>query len=435
MKAWEASLPQFYQSNPYKSAIQLQFCMDNSIIKTMRRTIEPMLQDLSQHFRVLLLTGMRQVGKTTVLKGLCEQDRSYVTLDNQADLQLARSEPRLFFQTYKPPVLIDEIQYAPELFPVIKEIVDTRQERGLIWLAGSQQFHLVRNIQESLAGRVVICNLMGFSLAEQCDRALSSIPFIPRLETPAAPVRRDLGETFKIIWQGSFPEGVQLGEKYWKNYYSSYVKTYLDRDVRDLITVRDQLQFHTFLKIIASRTGQELNMADIARDCGIAQNTAKAWLSVLESSGIIFLLPPFSANISKRVTKRPKLYFLDTGLCSFLTDWLSSESLASGAMRGAIFETFVVAEILKSYLHNGIEPQLYYYRDNNGREIDLIISQDNILYPVEIKVTASPNLAMTKNFTVLQQTKQPRGTGALICLTDKPRPLSQDIIALSLWDI
>lgn len=401
----------------------------------MNRTIEPVLKDLSQRFRVLLLTGMRQVGKTTVLKKLCEQDRTYVTLDNNADLQLARTEPQLFFQTYKPPVLIDEIQYAPELFPVIKEIVDTNPTKGLIWLTGSQQFHLMKNIQESLAGRVVICNLMGFSLAEQKDRAFFHKPFIPSMETSFSPLRKDFLETFKIIWQGSFPESVKLGDKYWQNYYSSYVKTYLDRDVRDLITVRNQLQFHSFLKIIASRTAQELNMADIAKECGMSLNTVKSWLSVLESSGIIYFLQPYSTNISKRVTKRPKIYFLDTGLCSYLTDWSSSKTLASGAMRGAIFETFVVGEILKSYLHNGLGPQLYYYRDNNGKEIDLIISQDNTLYPVEIKMSANPTLAMTKNFSVLQETGFSQGTGALICLTDRPRPLAKNVISLSLWDM
>lgn len=390
--------------------------------------------DLSRHFRVLLLTGMRQVGKTTVLKKLCQENRSYVSLDNPGDLQLARTEPQLFFQTYKPPVLIDEIQYAPELFPVIKEIVDTRPEKGLVWLTGSQQFHLMRNIQESLAGRVVICNLMGFSLAEQEDRAFSHRPFLPALDVVEGKHRRDLEGTFQIIWQGSFPESVSLGEKYWKNYYASYVKTYLDRDVRDLISVKNQLQFHTFLKVVASRTGQELNMADIAKDCGIAVNTVKAWISVLESSGIIFLLQPYSANIAKRVIKRPKLYFLDTGLCSFLTDWTSSGTLANGAMRGAMFETFVVAEILKSYFHNGEEPQLYYYRDNNGREIDLIISKDNVLYPVEIKVSGNPALSMAKHFSVLDHAKVSVGTGAVICLTDKPRPLSAKVISLSLWD-
>lgn len=399
------------------------------------RTISATIKDLSSHFRVILLTGMRQVGKTTVLKSLCSDDRLYVTLDNPQDLQLAKEEPALFFQTYKPPVLIDEIQYAPELFPVIKQIVDSSNEKGLIWLTGSQQFRLMNDITESLAGRVVICNLMGFSLHEIFAESEKSVPFIPSLSIKKNSSRKDLSETFKIIWQGSFPESVELGEKYWKNFYSSYIKTYLDRDVRDLLKVENLLDFHKFIKVIAARTGQELNMADISKDCGVSPNTVKSWLSVLESSGIIFFLQPYSKNITKRITKRPKLYFMDTGLCCYLTEWTSPETLASGAMRGAIFETFVVSEILKSYVHSGEEVNLYYYRDNNGSEIDLIISRDGILYPIEIKVSANPDKSMAKHFSVLAESKEKIGTGAVICLTDAPRPLEENLMSLSVWDI
>lgn len=402
---------------------------------TLRRTLEQSILDYSSHFKVLLLTGMRQVGKTTLLKELCRDGRSYVTLDNPSDLKLAKTEPVLFFQTYRPPVLIDEIQYAPELFPVIKQLADASPAKGQIWLTGSQQFQLMQGISESLAGRVAICSLMGFSLHELEGGAGESVPFVPSLPRSSVLAHRDLAETFRHIWQGSFPEAVELGPKYWEMFYSSYTKTYLERDVQSLLAVSDRLAFHTFLRAAAARTAQELNITDMAKDCGISPNTAKSWLSVLQSSGLVYLLQPFSTNISKRVTKRPKMYFMDTGLCAYLTEWTSPATLAGGAMRGAVFETFAVSEIIKSYVHNGQEPSLYYYRDNKGAEVDLVLSRDGTLFPIEIKVSASPDVSMAKHFKVLEQSGMKMGTGAILCLTDRIRPLSENLLAMSIWDI
>ena len=221
----------------------------------------------------------------------------------------------------------------------------------------------------------------------------------------------------------------------WHAFYSSYVRTYLERDVRQLIKVGDNMTFLKFLKVVAARTAQELNVADIARNVEIAPNTAKSWLSILEASGVIYMLQSYYNNVSKRAIKKAKLYFTDTGLCAYLSEWNTSEALAAGAMNGAFFETFVISEILKSYYHNGINPSLYYYRDNTGAEIDLLISANGFLYPVEIKQTSNPNKDMIKNFNVLKSLKQNIGYGTIICLTDKARPLDENANAISIWDI
>jgi len=405
------------------------------LIVMKKRSISNEIIDLSAHFKTLLITGMRQVGKTTLLRDLCGDSRTYVTLDNMADLQLAKTDPVLFFQTYRPPVLVDEIQYAPELFREVKRIVDNSQEKGLVWMTGSQQFDMMRNVSESLAGRVAIVNLMGFSMHETDECPQLSKPFVPDISPRDYAEARGIDETFRRIWMGGFPEAVVNGERYWEMFYSSYVKTYIDRDVRDQLKVVDQLSFYQFMKTIASRTGQELNLTDVARECGISPNTAKAWVSVLVASGIVYILHPYSNNIAKRVSKHPKIYFLDTGLCAYLTGWTSANTLCNGAMRGAIFETFVLCEILKSYANSARECHIYYYRDSDGAEIDFVLSVDSALHPVEVKVSSQPNLSMTRHFKVLEQYGQPIGTGAVVCLTDRPRPLSEDIVALSVWNI
>lgn len=400
-----------------------------------KRSIGNTIEDISRHFRVVLLTGMRQVGKTTVLRDLCGDSRTYVTLDNLADLQLAKTDPVLFFQTYKTPILIDEIQYAPELFRQIKMIVDNSDEKGLVWMTGSQQFEMMRNVQESLAGRAVVLDLLGLSLRELYGKSDNSEPFVPSMDCLSSGPAKGLDETFQRIWQGFYPEAALMDSRYWNTFYSSYVRTYIERDVRDQLKIVDQLSFYQFMKVIASRTGQEINLAGIAKDCGISANTAKSWLSVLEASGIVYMLPSYSNNITKRVTKHPKLYFLDTGLCAYLTDWTSPKTLSSGAMRGAIFETFVLGEILKSYYNNGRECQIYYYRDSDGAEIDFVISVDGMLHPIEVKVAATPSPDMVRHFKVLESQKQNVGTGAIVCLTDRKRPLSDKVVAMSVWEI
>ncbi len=402
---------------------------------TKERTLKNIVLKITNSFKIILITGMRQVGKTTFLKSIDTQNRKYVTLDNPNDLILAKDDPNFFLETFKPPVLIDEIQYAPNLFPYIKMLVDSSNERGLIWMTGSQQFHLMKNIIESLAGRVAIIDMLGFSIYERFDKAALQKPFLPKLRPSSILERKGLIDTYKIIWEGSFPEVVNKDKKEWIIFYDSYMRTYLERDVRQLIKLTDELQFVKFLRVVAARTAQELNLSDIAKDTEITVATAKSWLSILETSGIIYLLKPFYKNIGKRFIKRPKLYFLDTGLCAYLSQWNAPESLETGAMSGAFFETFVITEIIKSYYHNGLHPSLYYYRDSNGVEIDMLIEENGKLYPIEIKKTSNPKKEDVKNFDLVRKELSNLDYGSLICLTDMARPLTEKANAISIWDI
>jgi len=399
------------------------------------RTIEKFVKMANDNFKSLLITGMRQVGKTTVLKDLAADNRKYVTLDNPLSLQLAKEDAYLFFQTNQLPLLIDEIQYAPELFPHIKILVDNTNENGRVWLTGSQQFLLMKGVSESLAGRLAILELMGFSIYEQESKGNLQRPFIPSLAPASIVSRKSLAETYRIIWKGTFPEITLRDDGVWSLFYSSFIKTYIERDVRQLVNIGNELSFLNFLKVVAARTAQELNMTDIANSLDISLNTVKSWLSVLQASGVIFLLQPYYENITKQIVKRPKLYFSDTGLCAYLTGWNTPETLSEGAMNGAFFETFVVTEILKSYKHNGLQPNFYYYRDNNKVEIDLLIEENGIFYPIEIKRTANPNKHMIKNFSILESLGKKTGYGSLICLTEQILPLTRNANAISIWDI
>lgn len=304
------------------------------------RTLKKIIENSSKSFKAILICGMRQIGKTTFLKNICDENRTYVTLDNPNDLLMAKQEPQFFFQAYKPPVLIDEIQYAPEIFPYIKMIVDNSNDKGLIWMTGSQQFLLMKGVSESLAGRLAVFDMLGLSIYEQQELGNEQKPFLPSPDVAPKLERQDLKETFRIIWKGSFPQITLENDSQWSIFYSSYLRTYLERDVRQLLKVGDQMSFLKFLKVVAARTAQELNIADIARNVDISPNTAKSWLSILEASGIIYLLQPYFNNISKRITKKPKLYFTDTGLCAYLSEWNTPETLEAGAMSGAFFETF-----------------------------------------------------------------------------------------------
>ena len=399
------------------------------------RTIETVIKKIDNNFKVLLLTGMRQVGKTTVLKHIADSDRTYITLDDVLSLKMAKEDAYLFFQANKLPILIDEIQYAPELFSHIKMLVDASSEFGQVWLTGSQQFLLMKGVSESLAGRLAVLELMGFSIYEQEGKGDLQKPFLPSNTPTSLLSRKSLAETYQTIWKGSFPEITLKDNEMWSFFYSSFVKTYIERDVRQLLNVGNELQFYNFLKVVAARTGQELNMSDIANSLDISLNTVKSWLSVLQASGVIYLLQPYYENLTKRITKRPKLYFTDTGLCAYLTDWTTPETLSSGAMNGAIFETFVVTEILKSYKHNGLNPSFYYYRDSNKAEIDLLIVENGVFYPIEIKRTASPDKSMIKSFSVLESLGKKTGYGSLICMTDRVLPLTRNANAISVWDI
>jgi predicted AAA+ superfamily ATPase len=398
------------------------------------RTLSSYILRMSGKFKVLLIDGPRQVGKTTLLKNTQDGKRKYVSLDNPQDLLKAKTDPRGFLDIYSPPCIIDEIQYAPELFPYIKMITDNTDERGLIWMTGSQQYNLMQGVTESLAGRVVITDMLGFSIYEREGKGDLQKPFLPSPEPACTLKKRNSEDTFKVIWQGAFPDVINADAEHWEAFYNSYIRTYIERDVRQIINIGNEVKFMTFLKVAAARTGQELNLADIARDVNIDPKTAGNWLSVLKTSGLVYLLQPYFKNITKRLTKHPKLYFMDTGLASYLAGWTTPKSLETGASSGAFFETFVITEILKSYYHNGKNPQLNFYRDSDKNEIDLLIFQDGKYYPVEIKKHGTPVSNDIKAFNSFAQ-KEPVGFGCEICLVPNIQPLSPEVIAMSVWDI
>lgn len=378
-----------------------------------KRNIEDAILMATANFPVVMLTGPRQVGKTTVLRNF-DQNRKYVTLDNLSDRKLAVEDPELFLQKYQPPVLIDEVQYAPNLFSAIKVEVDQKQRNGMYWLTGSQQFHLMKNVSETLAGRVAILQLQGFSQRERLQLSFANVFTDTEkvLNQPSAQV--SLMSLYRAIWKGSCPKLVCSSDEYWELYYNSYVQTYIERDVRDFGLVSNELTFLKFMRALAARTGQLLNLSDISKDVGVSAPTVKNWISVLRASGIVYLLEPYYSNLTNRITKMPKLYFLDTGLASYLTNWQTAETLESGAMSGAIFETYVVSEILKSFWFCGKRAPLFFYRDKDKKEIDLLLEINGKLIPIEIKKKTSPDKNDIKNFDVIDYDQ-----GFVVCLASE----------------
>ena len=408
---------------------------NENMVKTYKiRTLSPYISRISEKFKVLLINGPRQIGKTTLLKTSSDSKRKYVSLDNPQDLLKAKTDPKGFLDIYSPPCVIDEIQYAPELFPYIKMIADNTEKRSLYWLTGSQQFNLMQGVTESLAGRVVIIDMLGFSIYEREGIGDKQKPFLPSPEPACALKRRNTADTFKIIWQGAFPEVIKADEEHREAFYDSYIRTYLERDVRQIINIGNEVKFLTFLKVAAARTGQELNLANIAGDVGIDPRTADKWLSVLKASGIVYLLQPYFKNITKRLVKHPKLYFMDTGLAAYLAGWTAPKALETGISSGAFFETFVITEILKSHYHNGKNSHFYFYRDSDKNEIDLLIFQDGKYHPIEIKKHGTPDSNDIKAFNVFAK-KESVGFGCEICLVPDLQPLSSDVLAMSVWDI
>ncbi|MBN2210643.1 MAG: ATP-binding protein [Sedimentisphaerales bacterium] len=388
----------------------------------------------SKQFPVLLLTGPRQVGKTTFLQHICEKERHYVSLDDPTIQTLAHDDPALFFQRFTPPLLIDEIQYAPQLLPYIKMMADAKHKPGQFWLTGSQQFHMMKGVSETLAGRVAIMNMLGFSNRERHQLALNVPPFMPLgvdiLEREKTAAVTALKSIYEDIWLGSFPAlaaGIVTDRDL---FYSSYLQTYLQRDVKDLTQVGSERTFLRFLRACAAHTGQLLNVSELARDTDISINTAKQWLSILQTSFQIYLLQPYHTNVTKRLIKTPKLYFLDTGLCAYLTEWASPQTLEAGAMSGAILESYVFSEILKTWWHQGKRPRMYYYRDKDKREIDFLFEQDMTLYPVEVKKSASPRPDWIKSFSALDRLGPKIGDGGVICLCPQTLPLTPTTTAI-----
>ena len=404
------------------------------------RHMEKPVMELNEQYPVLLLTGPRQVGKTTMLEHLIEVEgkgRKKVSLDDLTLRELAKTDPKMFFQLYQPPLLIDEVQYAPELFPYIKIMVDERHQPGDFWLTGSQLFKMMEGVQESLAGRVALLHLSPLSQSEIMKRPPEP-PF--SLELPLLSERQNgrqmlnTPEVFQRIHQGGMPALVTGTYSNASIFYSSYIDTYMERDVRRLSNDIDSLKFLRFLRSVAARTSQQVNYKGIADDAEIDQTTAKNWLHVLEALGIIFLLEPYSNNVLKRTVSTTKLYFYDSGIVCYLTRWSSPETAMEGAMSGALLENYTVAEIIKTYQNAGQEPFLYYYRDKDAREIDLILERDGKLFPIEIKKMASPPKKLTKVFDLIDKSPLQRGTGAILCMADQLGAFDQNnlIVPISL---
>lgn len=399
------------------------------------RAIEPLVGEVAAEYAVLLVTGPRQVGKSTLLAHVIEQlgrPVGQVTLDDLTERQLAVADPAMFFQVHQPPVLVDEVQYAPELFSHIKMLVDQGAPPGSFWLTGSQQFRLMELAGESLAGRVAVLPLSSLSQGEndrECSAPFSlDLSYWKQREARLSP--KTVIDLFEAMHRGAMP-AVDAGRYSNLNvFYASYLQTYIERDVRRLLGDVDALQFADFMRAVAARCSQMLNVAAIAADAGIRPEKAKAWLAVLEKSGIIFYLHPYANNQLKRTVKAPKLYCHDCGLIAHLTKWTSPETMEAGAMAGAFMENFVVSEIWKSYLNAGMDAPLYYYRDHDAKEVDLVIEADGALHPIEIKKTASPNRSMTRSFGALDRASVPRGTGAVICAAERVSALDGDTLVI-----
>ncbi len=399
------------------------------------RHLQSSFEKANDFFPALLLTGPRQVGKTTFLRRLSAPDRKYVTFDDAGLRLLAREDPRGFLDRFSPPVLIDEIQYVPELLSYIKILIDeqrfhdSEKAKGMFWFTGSQQFSLMRDASESLAGRIGIFEMSGLSQSELAGRP--NIPFTPEREFDDIPYG-NTAELFQKIWYGCYPEVQGLDAKQRELFYSSYVNTYLERDIRNLTSVQDLDRFYKFLCSCAARTGQLLNNSELARDAGVDISTVQSWLSILTTAQLVYLLPSYASSLTSRLVKAPKLYMLDSGLCTYLTRWPSPETLEAGAMAGAIFETWCIAEILKSYWNDGQNrPRLFYYRDKDKREIDLLIEAHDGFHPIECKKSATPKAEDTRHFGALARLGKTVHKGALLCSCDKIVPMpKQNVICI-----
>lgn len=419
-------------------------------MKYIERSIEDIVLRSDRTFKCVLVTGARQTGKSTMLKKLFP-DKKYVSLDDPFIEEQAREQPNTFMMLNQPPVIFDEIQRSPELFRYIKVKCDESDSKGLFCLSGSQALELMEGASESLSGRVSVVELSGLSMREIQGSAFRE-PFVPTMEYIEKRSRstEPIDNIWEIIHRGSYPE-LQDKDVDWGAFFSSYIKTYIERDVRKLSAVHNLDDFRKFMVAVAARTGQMLNYTNIADEIGKDQGTVRRWVSILEASGIIYLLEPFTSSVLKRAIKSPKIYFRDTGLAAYLTRWLTPETLASGAMSGAFFETFVISEILKSYANNGIDYRycVSYYRGKDKKkiksggeeiavesEIDLIIEENGVLYPIEIKKGTSVSADQTAAFTVLDKVPdKKRGMGAIVCLCPQPGALRDNILQIPVWYI
>lgn len=404
------------------------------------RHMEQKVLRLSKSFSALLITGPRQAGKTTMLRELAAREgigRGYVSLDDLNMRDMAKNDPQLFLQLHRPPVIIDEVQYAPELFTYIKIHVDEYHEPGAFWLTGSQIYRLMRGVRESLAGRVALLHLSPLSQREitgEQPKAFS-VDFDALLAESRRIAPVSVSQMYERIWEGSMP-GLFNGLRSERDiFYSSYISTYIERDVRELSGAIDALKFNRFVTAAAARCSQLVNYTSLAEDADIDIQTAKSWLDILETLGIVFLLHPYSNNVLKRTIRTPKLYFYDTGLVCYLTRWSSAEVAESGAMSGALLENFTVSELMKSYQNAGVSSYLYFYRDRDAKEIDVILEENGKLHPLEIKKTANPDKRIVRTFGAIEKSPLERGTGAVLCLAPALSAFDRENLIVPVWMI
>ena len=404
-----------------------------------KRSLEDRILAISEDYACVLLVGSRQVGKTTMLEHLMAgTDRKKVTLDDTENRRLAKNDPALFLEIHPAPVLIDEVQYAPELFSYIKIRIDEGAAPGAYWLTGSQAFGLMELAQESLAGRAAIVHMSALSQSELYGDA-GTEPFAVSLSAIRSRQEHLImctpSEMYDRIWRGGMP-GYRSGRYTDRDvFYSSYIQTYINRDVSDLIPGVDKLMFADFIRAAACRAGQMLNIHDIALDVGVSDDTARRWLQILEKSDIIFYLRPYSNNLLKRTVKTPKMYFFDTGLVAYLTRYSSPEILMNGAINGAILENYTVAEIRKTWMNSTKECLLHYYRDKDTREIDMVLETDGRLHPMEIKKSTAPGTELASAFRILDKSSTPRGEGAILCLREELSAIDRETLIVPIWMI
>ena len=407
-------------------------------MRYIKRDIEEKIRSLNEEYACILITGPRQVGKTTVLRAIMDDSRTYVTLDDMEERALAKRDPAMFLQLHDTPIFIDEVQYAPVLFSVIKMAIDNGAASGSFWLTGSQAFRMMELAQESLAGRVAVLHMPSLSQHEvygsgECTPFTVDLPALKARKQTHVPA--DIAAIYERIWNGSMP-GLVSGKYTDRDvFYSSYVQTYIDRDVTEQIQLTDKLLFRDFIRAAACRAGQMLNIHDIASDVGVSNDTAKRWLQVLEKSDIIFFLRPYSNNLLKRTVQTPKMYFFDTGLVAYLTRYSSPEILANGAINGAILENYVVAEIRKTYMNCGKECLMWYYRDKDSNEIDLVIESDGELHPLEVKRSVNPGTELIRAFAILDKGSVPRGVGAILCMRPELSAIDARHLIVPIWMI